>query len=44
MKHLKLFSDAAYAAMRFMAGWMFAFHGLQILFGVLAYFRATRQA
>lgn len=36
MKQLKAFSDASYAALRFMSGWMFAFHGAQKLFGVLA--------
>ncbi len=36
MKHLKLFSDPAYAALRFMSGWMFAFHGAQKLFGLFA--------
>ncbi|MBI4062089.1 MAG: DoxX family protein [Elusimicrobia bacterium] len=36
MKQLKHFSDFAYAALRFMAGWMFAFHGAQKLFGLLA--------
>src|SRR6185436_8847366 len=36
MNKLKYFSDYAYAALRFMAGWMFAFHGAQKLFGVLA--------
>lgn len=36
MKLLKNFSDLSYAALRFMSGWMFAFHGAQKLFGVLA--------
>ena len=35
MNHLKLFSETAYAALRFMSGWMFAVHGAQKLFGVL---------
>lgn len=33
MIKLKAFSDHAYAALRFMSGWMFAFHGGQKLFG-----------
>lgn len=36
MKSLAYFSDHAYAVLRFMSGWMFAFHGAQKLFGVLA--------
>jgi putative oxidoreductase len=36
MNKLRYFSDYAYAALRFMTGWMFAFHGAQKLFGVLA--------
>lgn len=36
MRSLGRFSDHAYAALRFMSGWMFAFHGAQKLFGVLA--------
>ncbi len=32
MKFLSHFSDFAYAALRFMSGWMFAFHGAQKLF------------
>lgn len=36
MRSLKTFSDLSYAALRFMSGWMFAFHGAQKLFGVLA--------
>jgi putative oxidoreductase len=32
MNKLKYFSDYAYAALRFMSGWMFAFHGAQKLF------------
>ncbi|PIR16978.1 MAG: DoxX family protein [Elusimicrobia bacterium CG11_big_fil_rev_8_21_14_0_20_64_6] len=36
MKFLGKFSDVAYAALRFMSGWMFAFHGAQKLFGVLS--------
>lgn len=36
MKKLGSLSEYAYAALRFMSGWMFAFHGAQILFGVLA--------
>lgn len=36
MNKLENYTDHAYAALRFMSGWMFAFHGMQILFGVLA--------
>jgi putative oxidoreductase len=36
MNHLKLYEGRAYAALRIMTGWMFAFHGMQKLFGVLA--------
>ncbi len=36
MNKLRYFSDYAYAALRFMSGWMFAFHGAQKLFGLLA--------
>lgn len=36
MRSLKNFSDLSYAALRIMSGWMFAFHGAQKLFGVLA--------
>jgi len=36
MRSLKSLSDVSYAALRFMSGWMFAFHGAQKLFGVLA--------
>lgn len=36
MNKLRYFSDYAYAALRFMSGWMFAFHGVQILFGLYA--------
>ena len=36
MNKLKYFSGYAYAALRFMTGWMFAFHGAQILFGLMA--------
>ena len=36
MRFLKSFSDYAYAALRFMSGWMFAFHGAQKLFGLYA--------
>ena len=34
MNELRYFSDYAYAALRFMTGWMFAFHGAQKLFGL----------
>lgn len=36
LKQLEKFSDDAYALMRIMAGSMFSFHGVQILFGVLS--------
>jgi putative oxidoreductase len=36
MNKLGHFSEHAYAALRVMSGWMFAFHGAQKLFGVLA--------
>ncbi len=36
MKLLSKFSDTAYALLRIMAGFMFAFHGMQILFHVFA--------
>lgn len=32
MKSLAFFSDHAYAALRFMSGWMFAHHGVQKVF------------
>lgn len=35
MKQLQSFSGIAYAALRFMSGWMFAFHGAQKVFGLL---------
>jgi putative oxidoreductase len=34
MNTLKYFTDYAYAALRFMSGWMFAFHGAQKIFGL----------
>ncbi len=36
MKQLEKYADYAYALMRIVAGFMFAFHGMQILFGVLS--------
>ena len=36
MKKLAQFSDHAYALMRMVTGFMFSFHGVQILFGVLS--------
>ena len=36
MKKLGAYSGHAYAVLRFMSGWMFAFHGAQKLFGLLA--------
>ena len=41
MRKLEAYSDLAYAALRIMSGWMFAFHGMQKLFGVWMPFRAT---
>jgi putative oxidoreductase len=35
MKQLAKYSDSAYALLRIMSGWMFAFHGVQKIFGVL---------
>lgn len=32
MDQLRYFADYAYAALRFMSGWMFAYHGAQKLF------------
>lgn len=32
MEQLKIFADYAYAALRFMSGWMFAYHGAQKVF------------
>jgi putative oxidoreductase len=39
MKRLELYSDHAYALMRIMAGFMFSFHGVQKVLGVLAEFQ-----
>ncbi len=36
MKQLEKYADYAYALLRILSGAMFAFHGLQILFGVLS--------
>jgi putative oxidoreductase len=36
MKWLEKYADNAYALMRIVAGLMFSFHGLQIVFGVLS--------
>lgn len=36
MKQLAAFQDQAYALMRIAAGFMFAFHGPQILFGMMS--------
>ncbi|MEK7774274.1 MAG: DoxX family protein [Candidatus Zixiibacteriota bacterium] len=35
MKFLKQYADHAYALLRIMAGFMFSFHGVQKIFGVL---------
>jgi putative oxidoreductase len=35
MKFLKQYSDHAYALLRIMSGFMFTFHGVQKIFGVL---------
>lgn len=39
MKFLDLFSDYAYALLRIMTGFMFAFHGMQKIFGILSEFQ-----
>ena len=36
MRKLAKYSDHAYALMRIVTGFMFSFHGMQILFGVLS--------
>jgi len=36
MKFLSRFSDYAYVALRFMSGWMFAFHGAQKILGLMS--------
>lgn len=36
MKQLEKFSDSAYAMLRIVAGFMFSFHGVQKIFGVLS--------
>ena len=36
MKQLEKYADHAYALMRIVTGFMFSFHGVQILFGVLS--------
>jgi putative oxidoreductase len=38
MKWLEKYQDEAYALLRIMAGFMFSFHGLQKIFGVLSSF------
>ena len=38
MKWLKRYEDYAYALLRIVTGWMFAFHGFQKIFGVLIEF------
>ena len=38
MKQLEGFADTAYAVLRIVAGFMFSFHGMQKLFGVLSDF------
>ncbi len=39
MKWLKRYADHAYALLRIATGFMFLFHGLQLLFGVFAQFQ-----
>ena len=39
MKQLEKFADPAYALMRIVTGFMFSFHGMQKIFGVLSDFR-----
>ena len=36
MKQLAKYSDPAYALLRMVSGFMFSFHGIQILFGILS--------
>ena len=36
MKQLEKYADHAYALMRIVTGFMFSFHGVQIMFGVLS--------
>ena len=40
MDKLPRYTEHAYAALRIMGGWMFAFHGMQKLFGVWSPFQA----
>ncbi|MBI4395674.1 MAG: DoxX family protein [Elusimicrobia bacterium] len=39
MKRLEKYADHAYALMRIIAGFMFSFHGVQKIFGVLSEFQ-----
>lgn len=39
MKQLEKFSDQAYALLRIMAGFMFSFHGVQKILGILSDFQ-----
>src|SRR5574341_1956277 len=39
MKFFARYSDQAYALMRIMAGFMFSFHGVQKIFGLLSEFK-----
>ncbi len=39
MKHLAKFADHAYALMRIVAGFMFSFHGVQKILGILSEFQ-----
>ena len=39
MKQLEKFTDHAYALLRIMSGFMFAFHGVQKIFGILSEFQ-----
>ena len=39
MKHLEQYADQAYALMRIVTGFMFAFHGAQKILGLLAEFQ-----
>jgi len=41
MNKLENYTAHAYAALRIMSGWMFAFHGMQKLFGVWSPFKAS---
>lgn len=39
MRQLEKYTDHAYALLRIMSGWMFCFHGCQIILGIMSDFR-----